>query len=758
MKAETARQQATSSQTNRQERNNQPAKAQSESDIASPEELPREAETAQASLSDTDSVSDNSELDEVPTASEQEEASDTDGDDSLLAAAGFAMEPPALQRPSNSNTPPQPEISITGLATNGSGQQAAQPLTDQIPGQQSAEAGAGGQAQPAGDTAAPASLSQAAGVATAANVPPSTEQTALPAGANGAGPAEASLSANMASKSEGTAASSQPSVPAALPQPPTGTAAATNSASNGAIDAAHRDLAANGNTPPATNGNNLNSQQSPTPPATASATQIASALDATVSVTATTVTQSPTNQASVQTVANGQGGNAALDAQIAPEGDGASQAGKSEAAAQTANSANAGANATAPALDKQPDPALGQKAPVPSDAVQTAPLDTAAAAKTAGQNVTPPAQPAAAAQPASATTTDVATGNADSLMANKLTEQQTAARVENSDAKAQAATDAAVASAAAKAASAASDADKTARSADTTSAQQTQMAATSEAGIQVSKIQGRSDANAQTGSNANAAAATNQQSANATNATNSDNQSGNQQNNGSAAEAGAAKAEENRNAARNAPKGDAFSKMMAEVDTKATLSSSSATTGLAASSQATTSTTVTLTGVNGMATTGQNAHQISLANSNAIAAEISKFAKKGETRLEIRLDPADMGKIDVRMTIGSDGHTRAHLYVERADTLDMLTRDQRFLERSLQQSGVNLQDQGLEYSLMDQGNQGWQMAGQDQSAQEQNYSSNDSSAEQEAETTAPAVQEARYASRYVASNGLNLVI
>ena len=100
------------------------------------------------------------------------------------------------------------------------------------------------------------------------------------------------------------------------------------------------------------------------------------------------------------------------------------------------------------------------------------------------------------------------------------------------------------------------------------------------------------------------------------------------------------------------------------------------------------------------------------------------------------------------MTIGNDGKTHAHLMVERPETLDMLSRDQRFLERSLQQSGLNLQDKGgLEYSLMDQGNQGQQggqMAGQDQSGQEPSYYSDQaSSSESVVEGAASALQQAQ---------------
>ena len=69
--------------------------------------------------------------------------------------------------------------------------------------------------------------------------------------------------------------------------------------------------------------------------------------------------------------------------------------------------------------------------------------------------------------------------------------------------------------------------------------------------------------------------------------------------------------------------------------------------------------TVRLTGLDAFARTGQMPNSASLANAQAIAAQITRHAGRGENRFEIRLDPAELGKIDVRLTIGSDGQARA---------------------------------------------------------------------------------------------------
>jgi flagellar hook-length control protein FliK len=86
-----------------------------------------------------------------------------------------------------------------------------------------------------------------------------------------------------------------------------------------------------------------------------------------------------------------------------------------------------------------------------------------------------------------------------------------------------------------------------------------------------------------------------------------------------------------------------------------------------------------------------------------LAAEIARFASKGSTRFQIRMDPPEMGRIDVDLKVGKDGTVRAHLAVERSETLDMFLRDQRSLERALDAAGLKLENGSVQLSLKDQG-------------------------------------------------------
>ena len=82
-----------------------------------------------------------------------------------------------------------------------------------------------------------------------------------------------------------------------------------------------------------------------------------------------------------------------------------------------------------------------------------------------------------------------------------------------------------------------------------------------------------------------------------------------------------------------------------------------------------------------------------------LAFEMSRQVQDGNTRFQIRLDPPELGRIDVKLEIDNRGQVHAKLTVEKAETLDLMQRDQRALERALQQSGLDQSKTSLEFSL-----------------------------------------------------------
>ncbi|MCB1518373.1 MAG: flagellar hook-length control protein FliK [Hyphomicrobiaceae bacterium] len=86
-------------------------------------------------------------------------------------------------------------------------------------------------------------------------------------------------------------------------------------------------------------------------------------------------------------------------------------------------------------------------------------------------------------------------------------------------------------------------------------------------------------------------------------------------------------------------------------------------------------------------------------NIPAMAYEITRHVQAGLNRFQIRLDPPELGRIDVRMDVDHHGALSARLTVERPETLDLLTRDARALERALQQSGLDSAKTNLQFAL-----------------------------------------------------------
>jgi flagellar hook-length control protein FliK len=101
-----------------------------------------------------------------------------------------------------------------------------------------------------------------------------------------------------------------------------------------------------------------------------------------------------------------------------------------------------------------------------------------------------------------------------------------------------------------------------------------------------------------------------------------------------------------------------------------------------------------------------------------LAVAIAARAQTGSNQFDIRLDPPELGAIDVRLEVDRDGQVTTHMTAERADTLQLLQNQQPQLEQALNQAGLKTGDNGLQFSLRDQS-----MSGQNQSFGGQNNGS-----------------------------------
>ncbi len=82
-----------------------------------------------------------------------------------------------------------------------------------------------------------------------------------------------------------------------------------------------------------------------------------------------------------------------------------------------------------------------------------------------------------------------------------------------------------------------------------------------------------------------------------------------------------------------------------------------------------------------------------------IAFEFARNLQNGASRFQIQLDPPEMGRIDVRLDLDKSNNLNARLSVERIETLDLLQRDARALERALAQAGIDSSKTNLEFTL-----------------------------------------------------------
>lgn len=101
--------------------------------------------------------------------------------------------------------------------------------------------------------------------------------------------------------------------------------------------------------------------------------------------------------------------------------------------------------------------------------------------------------------------------------------------------------------------------------------------------------------------------------------------------------------------------------------------------------------------------------------------EIARRIKEGKQEIMLRLDPAEMGRVEVRMSFDGDGRLRAVVSADNPAALDILRRDAGDLTRSLSDSGLRTDAQSFKFDARggEQGQQPWhrqQEAGSDHRA------------------------------------------
>ncbi|MCA3261386.1 MAG: flagellar hook-length control protein FliK [Telmatospirillum sp.] len=82
-----------------------------------------------------------------------------------------------------------------------------------------------------------------------------------------------------------------------------------------------------------------------------------------------------------------------------------------------------------------------------------------------------------------------------------------------------------------------------------------------------------------------------------------------------------------------------------------------------------------------------------------VAVHVRKAVAEGLDQITIRLNPAELGRIDVKIEVGNDGSLRAAFAADKQMTLDLLKGDSRQLEQALSEAGLSTDAGGLNFSL-----------------------------------------------------------
>lgn len=95
-----------------------------------------------------------------------------------------------------------------------------------------------------------------------------------------------------------------------------------------------------------------------------------------------------------------------------------------------------------------------------------------------------------------------------------------------------------------------------------------------------------------------------------------------------------------------------------------------------------------------------------------VGLQITRAIADGQNEFTIRLNPPELGRIEVRLEFSADGGVKAALSAEKPETLNLLQRDAAALERALNDAGVKTDSGSLNFSLQ----QGETQAGEDSDA------------------------------------------
>ncbi len=82
-----------------------------------------------------------------------------------------------------------------------------------------------------------------------------------------------------------------------------------------------------------------------------------------------------------------------------------------------------------------------------------------------------------------------------------------------------------------------------------------------------------------------------------------------------------------------------------------------------------------------------------------VAVQVKNAVTDGTSKIRIQLDPADLGKMDIKLTVDANGKTGVSILVDNKSTLDLLQRDASTLTRALNDAGLSADGSSLSFNL-----------------------------------------------------------
>ena len=82
-----------------------------------------------------------------------------------------------------------------------------------------------------------------------------------------------------------------------------------------------------------------------------------------------------------------------------------------------------------------------------------------------------------------------------------------------------------------------------------------------------------------------------------------------------------------------------------------------------------------------------------------VSVQIQRAVLSGSDKINIKLHPAHLGRVEVRLDIAADGQLSAIIMAEKPETLELLQRDIMGLEKALQQAGLDTNSNSFNFGL-----------------------------------------------------------